>query len=194
MAPHPLIAAAASGRLPDWAVAGRERREHMARVAELLDTWARQAGLSEDERGRWRAAGWLHDVLRDAPASELRPLVPEELANLPGPLLHGPAAAERLRDAGVTDEEFLVAVAFHTLGDAGFGALGKALYAADFLEPGRSFSFQGRADLCARAPRELDAVALEVARARIGHLVARGRPLHPRSTGFWNALVEERHG
>src|SRR5687767_6850364 len=62
---HPVVAAAARGELPGWAVAGAARREHIARVAGLLDSWAVGLGLQGVERARWRAAGWLHDALRE---------------------------------------------------------------------------------------------------------------------------------
>lgn len=194
MAPHPLLVAAAEGDLPDWAVAGPERRDHMARVAALLDAWARALELGEDERLRWRAAAYLHDALRDAPPATLAPLLGEELAGLPGALLHGPAAAERLREDGVEDDELLSAVAFHTTGHPDFTRLGRALYAADFLEPGRAFQAERRAQLRARAPEGLDAVVREVARARIAHLVDRGLPLDPRTAAFWDTLVGESRG
>jgi 2-amino-4-hydroxy-6-hydroxymethyldihydropteridine diphosphokinase len=193
MAPHPLITAAANGRLPDWAVVRPARLAHIERVADLLGAWATKLGQGEEEQGRWRAAGYLHDALRDADADLLRPLVPEQLGELPDALLHGPAAAERLRADGVADAELLDAVAFHTLGDAGFGRLGRALYAADFLEPGRSFLPEWRADLRARAPDGLDEVVREVAGARIANLVDRKETLHVRTVDFWNALVAERH-
>jgi hypothetical protein len=169
---HPLVLEAANGRLPDWAEAGSERREHIARVAALLDSWADEAELPERDRQRWRAAGYL--------------------AALPGSLLHGPAVATRLRREGVEDEELLGAVAFHTLGDPGLGALGRALYAADFLEPGRTYDVEAREQLCGRAATELDEVTLEVTRLRIAHLLRKGLPLHARTVAFWNALVEER--
>lgn len=190
--PHPLVLDAANGRLPEWAEAGAKRREHIARVAALLDSWAGEAGLSAEDRQRWRAAGYLHDALRDAAPEALRPLVSGDLAALPGSLLHGPALATRLRRAGVGDEELLGAIAFHTVGDPTLGPLGRALYAADFLEPGRTYHVEGREGLCARAPTELDAVAREVARLRITHLLRNGLPLHPRTVAFWNALLDER--
>lgn len=193
-APHTLVRAAASGRLPEWAEAGPARREHMARVAELLDSWAGAAGLDEVERTRWRAAGYLHDALRDASADSLRRMMPATADPFPDELLHGPAAAERLRGEGVEDEELLAAIAFHTLGYEGFGTLGRALYAADFLDPGRGFLEGERAELRARMPRELDAVVREVARRRIGDLLGRGTRLHPRTVAFWNALAEEQGG
>jgi HD superfamily phosphohydrolase YqeK len=162
----------------------------MARVAELLDTWSTRLGHDEVERLRWRAAGYLHDALRDAPADQLRARL-SGTEPFPDALLHGPAAAELLREEGVDDEELLAAVAYHTIGDPALGRLGRALYAADFLEPGRTFLPELRADLRKRAPDELDFVVMEVARERLRNLVQRGLLLHRRTVAFWNALVEE---
>ncbi len=188
---HPIVSAAASGDLPPWAVAGPERRGHLTRVAALLGAWAEELGLDETDRVRWRAAGHLHDVLRDEEPDRLRPRVPVAEQCLPGPLLHGPAAAERLRIEGVEDGPLLTAIAWHTVGDPRFGRLGRALFAADFLEPGRTFLPDWRAALRARMPGELDGVTREVARARLTHVLERGRPLLARSTEFWNRLVED---
>ncbi|HUP51103.1 MAG TPA: HD domain-containing protein [Longimicrobiales bacterium] len=189
--PHALVLAAADGRLPEWAVAGPERRAHMGRVAGLLDAWAEELGLPQADRARWRAAGWLHDALRDEDADALRPLVPERFRSLPGQILHGPAAAACLADEGVTDEELLQAVTFHTIGHAGLGALGRALYAADFLEPGRTFLNEWRGELRSRLPEELDAVLVEIVRARLEHLADRTTSVLPETRDFWNALVAE---
>lgn len=186
-----LIENAASGVLPSWSVAGPERREHMARVAALMDEWAARLGLPAPERVRWRAAGWLHDALRDADPGTLRALVPDP-ADLPDPLLHGPAAAARLAAEGVTDRELTEAVAYHTLGHPGLGRLGRALYLADFLEPGRTFEPVWRASLRARLPEALDAVLIEVAAARLGHLIRAGRAIRPETFAFWNSLVAGR--
>lgn len=189
---HALVEEAAEGRLPPWAVAGPERRAHMARVAALLDEWAERLGIDGADRLRWRAVGWLHDALRDERAEALRPWVPERFGVLPGPLLHGPAAAERLRAEGVADEELLEAVALHTLGSAGFGALGHALYAADFLEPGRDFLTEWRARLRRRMPGELDDVLREIVAQRISHLLERSKPVRPETIGLWNTLASEK--
>ncbi len=162
----------------------------MARVSDLLGSWADTLGLPEEDGVRWRAAGYLHDALREETPDTLRRLVPPALATLPPPLLHGPAAAERLRVEGVMDGEFLRAVAWHTAGDPLFGLLGRALYAADFLEPGRTFAQEWRASLRERMPAEIDAVVLEIARARIEHLLDAGRAVLPRTMAFWNALAQ----
>ena len=155
-----------------------------------MDEWAGRAKLPDDDRARWRAAGLLHDALRDAEFDDLRPLVNDELADKPGKMLHGPAAAERLRREGVTDEPLLLAIAWHTLGHPGFDTLGKALYLADYTEPGRDYESADLARKRERVPVELDAVLREVAVARIGRSLEKGRPLLRQTVGFWNALLE----
>ncbi len=188
--PH-IVERAASGEFPAWTEATPGRRAHMARVSALLSEWAEVAHLPSEERTRWASLGYLHDALRDADPTTLRALVPEELDTLPDGLLHGPAAAERLRGEGVDDEELLDAVAYHTLGHAAFGRMGRALYLADFLEPGRDFRNGWRAELRARVPADPDGVTLEVAAARIDHLVERRLVLRSETVGFWNALVRK---
>ena len=137
MKPHPIVAAAARGELPSWAEVSKGRRRHIERVGALLDEWADEAGLSESDRTRWKAAGWLHDSLKDGSGRALREIVEPSLRQLPTPMLHGPAAAELLRREGVEDQGLLLAVAYHTLGHPDLGRVGFALYAADYLEPGR---------------------------------------------------------
>lgn len=187
---HPLVERASRGELPDWARAGDGRLEHMARVARLLGDWARERGETPADAARWVAAGFLHDALRDEDHDVLRAGVDPVFRGLPGKVLHGPAAAWRLREAGVEDEELLHAIAYHTLGSAGFGTLGLALYAADFLEPGRKMREDWRAALRDRAPIDLENVVKEILSARIGYLLEKGRPLHPGTLEFWNRMSE----
>lgn len=185
--PGPLVRAAARGELPEWANVSEKRRAHMARVAGLMTEWAEGLGLSADDRARWAATGWLHDALREDAPDDLRPLVPPAFAELPGKLLHGPAAAERL--AGLVDEEMLVAIRYHTLGSPRWGALGKALYLADFLEPGRRYETEWTASLRARMPGEMDEVLREVVQARTRHVTESGSVLHPETQAFHGQVL-----
>ncbi len=186
---HPLLHRAARGELPPWSQAGPRRRDHIRRVVELLGEWAGILDLPQAERLRWLAAGTLHDALRDADPDALRDEVPPELRDLPGSLLHGPAAAVRLRDEGVADPGLLRAVAFHTLGHPELDGAGRALYAADFLEPGRTFRRAWRRGLASRYPEAPEEVLVEVVRARVERLLGRGGPLRPETVAFWNTLV-----
>lgn len=187
---HPVVERAARGDLPAWSEVGEKRRRHVERVAALLEDWAWAARLEDEDRTRWVAAGYLHDAAKDAEPGRLREVLdgrPE--ADFPEPLLHGPAAAALLAEDGVDDDELLLAVAYHTLGHPRLGHLGRALYAADFLEPGRELRNAWRADLRGRMPGELDAVVTDILRARIQHLLEGGRPVRPETLAFWNTMV-----
>lgn len=185
-----VVSAAARGELPAWAVASADRRAHMARVAALMGEWARALGLPERERTEWVALGYLHDALRDAPEARLREEVPDHFRDLPGPLLHGPAAAERL--AGVVSPALLAAIRYHTVGHPSLDRAGRALYLADFLEPGRDFETEWRDGLSRRMPRDLDEVLVEVVASRIRHLLDGRKPIRAETAAFWSALVARR--
>jgi len=185
---HPVLIRAAEGSLPSWGRASPPRIGHMTRVADLLASWGSQLGLDGAELDRWRAAGFLHDALRDAPVESLRPLVPAEWREAPGELLHGPAAAALLQRDGLEDEAFLRAVGYHTVGHPAFDLLGRSLYVADFVEPGRERDPEGKAALRDRMPRDLAAVTRDVARHRIRAVLDRGRALPAETSAFWNAV------
>lgn len=186
---HPVVAAASEGELPSWARMKSSRRKHAVRVAGLLGEWAEARGLGEDDRRRWTAAGHLHDALKDEDPESLRTVVPPAQRELPAPVLHGPAVAARLREEGVEDRSLLRAVAWHTLGHPELDALGGAVYAADFLEPGRDLRNRWRARLRDRMPEELETVVRKILKARLEHLIEKGRPIRPETIGFWNRIA-----
>jgi HD superfamily phosphohydrolase YqeK len=161
--------------LPSWAVVTAPRRAHIERVAALVGEWADRLGVATAERERWLRAAWLHDALRDAPtASELD---------------HGPRCADRLAAEGERDEGVLDAIRYHSLGYAGWDDVGRMLYLADYLEPGRRFEAEARAALRGRMPAGRQAVLRDVARRRIERQLRSNWPLTPETVGFWNALA-----
>ncbi len=189
---HPVLVAAAEGVLPPWAVAGTGRREHIHRVRRLMGSWAREMGLGPDERARWTAAATLHDALRGARPSFLRDQVPAEFRDLPGSLLHGPAVAERLRSENVDDEGLLLAVTFHSIGHPAFDAAGRALFAADVLEPGRKYRPGWRSRLRGAFPGDPDGVVREVVGFRLERALEEGHPIRRETVGLWNASIGEK--
>lgn len=161
--------------LPAWAEAGRKRRAHVRRMAALLNDWADEMGVSANERSRWLSACWLHDALRDA--------------DLPAGLTHGAAAADRAAADGHSDSGVLSAVHFHSVGYAGWDNVGKMLYLADFLEPGRKSQRKQRAQMARRVPRDRDGVLREIVAHQIRSRLQRDRPVDPLTLEFWNSLV-----
>ena len=173
--------------LPSWAVVSPARREHIERVAELASRWALAMEVPESEQSRWIRAVWLHDALRDAPEEELLRWAPDA----PGPLglRHGPASAARAKAEGETDRGVLDAVRYHSIGLAEWDMVGRILYCADYLEPGRKFAREWRAELAARLPADPAGVLREVARDRLKHMIASGWPIPEPTVRFWNSLV-----
>jgi HD superfamily phosphohydrolase YqeK len=144
-------------------------------------------GVSEAERNRWLRAAWLHDALRDAPDEELR----RWASSSPGPseLRHGPASAARAKAEGETDRGVLDAVRYHSVGLAEWEMVGRILYCADYLEPGRSSKREMRAELARRLPDDPAGVLREVAQIRLSRLVSSWWPIPEPTVRFWNSLV-----
>ena len=189
---HPIVEAAVDGQLPDWSTVSSRRYEHMVRVSSLLGNWAESLHLSQVETACWRASGYLHDALREDDPEILRAKVSSRFRKWLPDMLHGPAVTEKLRSEGVLDDELLSAIAYHSVGHKCLNRLGRALYSADFLEPGRKFRVKWCESLRARMPGELNEVTTEIVADRISYTIKHGLELYSESVGFWNALVNGR--
>jgi HD superfamily phosphohydrolase YqeK len=172
--------------LPEWAVASPKRRAHIARVNALALSWADALRIDRDERDAWNDATRWHDVLRDAGESQLRDLVPQ--LDWPASLLHGPAAAARLRQDGEGRTTVLEAIFWHTVGRAPWDRTGRVLYMADFLEPGRTFDREKRAELAARVPDDFEGVFRDVVRMRLGDRIESREKLLPETAALWESV------
>lgn len=171
--------------LPPWAHVTERRREHIARVTALLDEWARAMGIAPDEARAWHDAGRWHDALRDAPPDELAPYISNDA--LPPSIWHGFAAAERLRRDGERRRSVLDAIAWHTIGNVEWDRVGRALYMADYLDPGRSFARDERAALAAAVPDDFEGTFRNVVRHRLIWALHEGYALHPQTVAMWNS-------
>ncbi|MEO6528864.1 MAG: hypothetical protein ABIP93_19760 [Gemmatimonadaceae bacterium] len=172
--------------MPAWACVSDKRLAHIERVTALLDDWAGRLRLPAEEAQAWHDAGRYHDALRDASESTLRELA-GDAHEYTIEMLHGPAAAERLRRDGDARHELLDAIRHHTVGSGSWGRLGRALYMADYLEPGRKFCRADRAYLAAQAPHDFDATFRQVLRARLEWSLREGMRLYPETVVLWNA-------
>jgi HD superfamily phosphohydrolase YqeK len=177
-----------AAELPAWAQCRPRRREHGVRVGDLLAKWANDLDLPKRERIRWRAAGVLHDALKDAPLTELHDIAGQ---GWPDPVVHAPACADRLMADGVEDHSLLEAIRYHPVGHPELDDLGEYLILADYLEPGRSGGGGGRARLRELLPDGSAEVLTVVVSRRLRRLLDKNRPLMSCSVDFWNRLVRE---
>lgn len=173
--------------LPPWARVSERRLAHIERVTALLDQWAVELRLPEGEARDWHDVGAWHDALRDADEPELRAWAGD--APWPLSVLHGPAAAARLAREGERRAEVLEAIHWHTLGNPRWGRTGRALYMADFLEPGRPFVRAERAFLARHLPHDFDGVFRQVVHLRLEWTLREGKPVFPETAALWNQLL-----
>ena len=127
------------------------------------------------------------EMMRDAPEAELRQLAPEA-RDFPAEMLHGPAAARQLETDGERRQGVLAAIRWHTVGHPGWDRTGRALYMADFLEPGRKFLRADREFMAGLVPHDFDGVFRQVIRARLEWSLREGHPLFLETVQLWNAL------
>jgi len=172
--------------LPVWSVVSDKRRAHIDRVVQLLTRWADALALPVDERQAWIDAGRWHDALRDADERALRAATGDTVH--PVGLLHGPAAALRLAAEGESRQDVLEAIRWHTVGSPNWQRVGRALYMADFLEPGRTFMQHDRAFLADQVTVAFDAVFRQVVRLRLEWAIREGKALAPETVALWNHL------
>ncbi|MBP5242357.1 MAG: nicotinate (nicotinamide) nucleotide adenylyltransferase [Clostridia bacterium] len=113
------------------------RAEHSKRVCLLAVKKAEQFHI---DKNKAFLAGALHDVAKNLPLDDkrLQGFVPPK--DVPMPVLHQFSGAYVLEHAfGVTDEDILNAVRYHTSGRAGMSDLEKLIFLADLLEEARDF-------------------------------------------------------
>jgi len=172
--------------LPEWSILTDKRRAHIARVTALLDEWAEKMALPADEAQAWHDAGRWHDAYRDGAPELLRPMVAGQ--DFPDAVLHGPAAAVRLAADGETRRTVLEAVRWHTVGSPDWDRTGRALFMADFLEPGRRFAHADRAFLAAQLPHNFDGVFRQVVRMRLEWTLREGNRIFRETAALWNSV------
>ncbi len=90
------------------------------------------AGLWHDAAREWAPKDLLNYSLENS-------LEAEEVELAYPHLLHGAVAAHLLAEMVGVEERILKAIRWHTLGNIEMGALGAALYIADYIEPRRRF-------------------------------------------------------
>lgn len=151
------------------------------------------AGLYGADSEKAALAGLLHDYAKGLSNEKLyRIAVENDLADElslqePG-LLHAPVGAWLLKsELGIDDAEILEAVKVHTTGVAGMSLLGKIVYLADYIEPGRTQA--GVKIVREIAFSDLEKALLEAVNLTIKKVLDRGKILHPNSISFRNSLI-----
>lgn len=169
------------------------RLKHTYSVAEEAVKLAKQYG--EDPQ-KAELAALCHDMVRNEAPETLDAYVrefglPERLADNVN-LSHGKVAAELLkRDYGVTDEDIINAVSFHTTGRAGMSTLEKIIFLADAIEPGRDYPSVEK--LRKTAYTDLDRACMDSLAGSVEFVRSKGEYLDPDTVDALNYLKEKQN-
>ena len=161
----------------------------------VVRTAAKLCALHGGDPERVRLAALLHDCAkrdRDKIVSLAQEFSyqPDEFELESPDLMHAPLGAILAeREYGISDEEILSAIRFHTTGHAGMTKLEKIVALADMTEPGRDFP--GVDEIRVISERDLDAAMKERLTRSMVHVQERGLVLHPRSMETLESLTKK---
>lgn len=173
-----------------------KRFNHSLRTAETARTLAEQFSL--DGNAAWQA-GVLHDIARELPAQQCMELLEGvgetiQKEGIAHPvLLHGPCGARLAanRFPGL-EKTVLEAIRSHTTGFPGMGPVAKALFIADYTEPGRCHIDERFRS--AMIGKDLNELCLLVLDHQHAHLKEQGRRIAKSSLLLYDELLAVERG
>ena len=139
-------------------------------------------------------AAIFHDYAKFRPKEEMKQIIMEQnitkdLLDYHSELWHAPVGAYLVeQEAGITDQEILDAIAYHTSGRIGMTLLDKIVYLADYIEPGRSFP--GVEEVRKLAEQNLDAAVIQAVRNTINFLMMKKQVIYPATFHTYNVLIK----
>jgi predicted HD superfamily hydrolase involved in NAD metabolism len=171
------------------------RYQHTIGVMETAIVLAERFGA--DPR-KAELAAIFHDYAKFRAKEEMRQIIVEQ--NMPAELLeynselwHAPVGAYLAEiEAGVTDQEVLDAIRYHTSGRIGMTLLDKIIYLADYIEPGRHFP--GVEEVREMASEDLDKALIQSMKNTIQFLLRKNQPVFPDTFNAYNSIIQNSGG
>ena len=180
---------AVRGQMPE------RRWEHTLGVMQTAVVLAKRYGADPDKA---ELASILHDVAKYWPIEQLERIVneapmpdafrPELLSGYDKQLLHAPVGAYVAeKEFGVSDQEVLDAIRYHTSGRAEMTLLDKVVCLADYMEPGRDYPDVH--EIRQLAEINLDQALVVGFDSTIKFLIMKGKRIFPLTIAARNGLI-----
>ncbi|MFD1030555.1 bis(5'-nucleosyl)-tetraphosphatase (symmetrical) YqeK [Metaplanococcus flavidus] len=174
-------------RLPD------NRYGHVVGVLNTATALAIRFGVPQEKA---QVAAILHDVAKFSDREWMKSIIEKEnmdplLLEYHSELWHAPVGAYVASyEFGVTDEDVLNAIRYHTTGRAGMSDLEKVVYIADLVEPNRKFG--GVEELRQLKEQGLDVMMEACVKHSIDFLVSKNQPVYPDSLKCYEYFVQQK--
>jgi predicted HD superfamily hydrolase involved in NAD metabolism len=166
------------------------RYEHTLGVVETAVKLARKYGANEEQA---ELAAIFHDYAKFRPKEEMQQIIirekmPEELLSYNSELWHAPVGAYLVeKEVGISEEEVLEAIRYHTSGRPQMSLLEKIIYVADYIEPGRHFP--GVEEVREVADKNLNEALLLSIQNSIIFLIKKKRAVFPLTLQTYNYFI-----
>ncbi|MET3727719.1 putative HD superfamily hydrolase involved in NAD metabolism [Fictibacillus halophilus] len=165
---------------------------HTLGVEETSLALAKKYGVDQKKA---ETAAIFHDYAKFRPKEEMREIVrskglSQDLLFYGNEVLHAPVGAYLVeREVGITDEDILSAIYYHTTGNGAMTTLEKVIFLADYIEPNRQFP--GVESVREMAENDLDQACLMAVKNTITFLMKQNQKIYPLTFEAYNGLLQE---
>lgn len=159
----------------------------------VMETAIQLAKVYKVDEKEAELAAILHDVVKFADRDWMKQTIIEQqmeptLLTFHHELWHAPVGAfVAQQEFGVTNQDVLNAICYHTTGRKYMSKLEKIIYCADMIEPNRKFS--GVDELRQQAEQGLELLMKACVKHSIQFLIKKNQPVYPDSIHCYNDLV-----
>jgi predicted HD superfamily hydrolase involved in NAD metabolism len=159
----------------------------------VTDTAVMLAEKYEADVKKAEISAVFHDYAKFRPKEEMRQIIKDQrmdvtILSYSSELLHAPVGAYLVKtEIGITDEEILSAIRYHTTGRVGMTLLEKIIFLADYVEPNRAFP--GVEEVRETAEQSLDEAVLQALRNTVQFLMKQKQLVFPETIAAYNDLL-----
>ena len=167
------------------------RYQHTLGVMETAISLAEKYGADVKKA---EIAAIFHDYAKFRPKDEMKEIImsqglPQDLLLYNTELWHAPVGAYLVeKEAGVSDNDVLDAIRYHTSGRPNMTLLEKVIYLADYIEPGRHFP--GVEEVREIANENLEKALIKAIQNTILFLMKKNQTIYPETFYTYNDLIQ----
>ncbi len=161
----------------------------------VLETALRLAEKYGCDPKKAELAAIFHDYAKYRPEEELKQIIidqklPEKMLEFHPEIWHGPAGAYLVeKEAGITNQDILNAIRYHTTGRPDMSLLEKIIFISDYIEPGRNFP--GVEETRNLAEEDLDLAILQSLQNTLLFLIKKKAAIYPDTIETYNSFLKK---
>jgi predicted HD superfamily hydrolase involved in NAD metabolism len=159
----------------------------------VMETAIQLAQKYGEDLKKAEIAAIFHDYAKFRPKEEMKQIIidqkmPSSLLEHNSELWHAPVGSYLVeKEVGITDQDVLLAIKYHTSGRPNMTLLEKIIYVADYIEPGRHFP--GVEEVRELAQNNLDKALQKTLQNTIQFLLKKNHAIYPDTIETYNFYI-----